>query len=402
VVTAAGNRGHNAKGEAQYGGIVAPSNAPWVLTVGASSTEGTLTRRDDVMADYSSAGPTATDFLAKPDLVAPGTGTVSLASQGSTLAALKAASLLDGTLPLGFKPYLSMSGTSMAAPVVTGTVALMLQANPTLTPNLIKAILQYTAEQYDAYNTLQEGGGFLNTLGAVRLASFYRANKVGARMPTQGVWSQKIVWGNHRLAGGYLNPKGNAWATGVVWGAATGMNGDDNIVWGTTCGASCDNIVWGTGDTDNIVWGTGGEDNIVWGTSDDNIVWGTSDDNIVWGTSGDGDNIVWGTSDDNIVWGTDCGGSDCDNIVWGTADNDNIVWGTASGDDNIVWGTSEDNIVWGTSDGDNIVWGTSGEDNIVWGTGDGPGSDTFSDRAGEAIPDPAIEFGDVRVGSGGL
>ena len=43
-------------------------------------------------------------------------------------------------------PYLSLSGTSMAAPVVTGTVALMLQANPNLTPNLVKAILQYTAQ----------------------------------------------------------------------------------------------------------------------------------------------------------------------------------------------------------------------------------------------------------------
>ena len=37
----------------------------------------------------------------------------------------------------------------MAAPVVTGTVALMLQANPPLTPNLVKAILQYTAQAYD-------------------------------------------------------------------------------------------------------------------------------------------------------------------------------------------------------------------------------------------------------------
>ena len=61
----------------------------------------------------------------------------------------------------------------MAAPVVSGTVALMLQANPNLTPNLIKAILQYTAQQYPGYNTLRQGAGFLNTLGAVRLAKFY-------------------------------------------------------------------------------------------------------------------------------------------------------------------------------------------------------------------------------------
>jgi serine protease AprX len=58
VVTAAGNNGTNALGAEQYGGITAPGNAPWVLTVGASSTMGTLTRTDDTLADYSSRGPT--------------------------------------------------------------------------------------------------------------------------------------------------------------------------------------------------------------------------------------------------------------------------------------------------------------------------------------------------------
>src|SRR6185295_18828069 len=84
VVAAAGNRGEDADGHLQYGGITAPGNAPWVLTVGASSTMGTLTRADDTMANYSSSGPTFLDFAAKPDLVAPGTGTVSLAVPGST------------------------------------------------------------------------------------------------------------------------------------------------------------------------------------------------------------------------------------------------------------------------------------------------------------------------------
>ena len=56
----------------------------------------------------------------------------------------------------------------MAAPVVSGTVALMLQANPSLTPNMVKAILQYTAQIVSAYNALTQGAGFLNAQGAVR------------------------------------------------------------------------------------------------------------------------------------------------------------------------------------------------------------------------------------------
>ena len=97
VVTAAGNLGKNADGQAQYGGITAPGNAPWVLTVGAHSHEGTVVRSDDVMAGYSSRGPTAIDFQAKPDLVAPGTGIVSLSSASSTMYYGKPEYLLSGS-----------------------------------------------------------------------------------------------------------------------------------------------------------------------------------------------------------------------------------------------------------------------------------------------------------------
>jgi hypothetical protein len=314
------------------------------------------------MADYSSSGPTFIDFAAKPDLVAPGTGTISLAVPGSTFYATKAQYLVSGGRPLGSIPYLALSGTSMAAPVVSGTVALMLQANPALTPNLIKAILQYTAQVYPGYSALREGAGFLNTLGAVRLAKFYATARPGDRMPVQKVWSRQIIWGNHRLTGGVIKPTGNAWATNIVWGTAlTLMSAGDNIVWGTMDAS------------DNIVWGTAADDNIVWGTE-----------------AADLNNIVWGTAfADNIVWGTDCGGADCANVVWGTADLlDNIVWGTALATDNIVWGTSLDaaNIVWGTSADADVTWGSDTPDAVVY-----PAEDT------EVPPDVTLEFGDIIV-----
>ena len=403
VVSAAGNLGKR-NGQTVYGGITSPGNAPWVLTVGADSHQGTITRTDDVITDYSSRGPTAIDFNAKPDVVAPGSGIVSLSVPGSLLYTLHPTYLLSGSLLLGQKPYLSLTGTSMSAPMVTGTVALMMQANPNLTPNLAKAIIEYTAQNY-GYGTLTQGAGFLNTEGAVKLAAYLYTAQPGSIYPSNPAWGRRIIWGNKKVTSGVIKPQGSAWALNVVWGSMNDGEGD-NIVWGTHCQfAECDNIVWGTTAME--------QDNIVWGTFDgegDNIVWGTND--------GEADNIVWGTACadaecDNIVWGTECGGADCDNIVWGTAcaddECDNIVWGTAcDGDaecDNIVWGNAScgdgecDNIVWGTQcepgdwECENIVWGTTcgdGEcDNIVWGTADLEAPPIFDD------PDMPSVFDDV-------
>jgi serine protease AprX len=375
VVAAAGNLGRNAQGQQQYGGIIAPGNAPWVLTVGASSTEGTVVTHDDVVTGYSSLGPTRGDYLAKPDLVAPGQGVLSLSVPGSTLYQADQAFLVSGSSKTGYPPYLSLSGTSMATPQVSGAVALMLQANPLLTPNLVKAILQYTARREPEYPVLQQGAGFLNVLGAVSLSRFYFENRAGSTMPVEAGWSRHIVWGNHEISGGYLNPLANAWATNIVWGqtlvkadasAVASAASVDNIVWGVLCGGdNCSNIVWGVADV------TGS--NIVWGVAD-NIVWGvTTADNIVWGVSGP-ENIVWGVSGgetENIVWGVACGGDNCANIVWGVQTADNIVWGVVDPNANIVWGVA-DNIVWGVlNDNGNIVWGVAdANNNIVWGVAD--------------------------------
>ena len=370
VVAAAGNDGQDANGNKLWGGIAAPGNAPWVLTVGASSTQGTFTRSDDVLASFSSRGPTPIDFTAKPDLAASGVGTVSTASPGSTFYADYPQYRVAGEIDTAVSPYFVLSGTSQAAPVVSGTVALMLQANPNLTPNLVKAILEFTAQPYDGYQALEQGAGFLNSLGAVRLAQFFADAQPGDPVPVEPIWSGHIIWGNYEVSGGLILPGANAWNLGVEWGSARtqGSEGDD-ITWGAI---ARDNIVGGTSGRNNIVWGTSGRNNIVWGTSGRN--------NIVWGTSGR-NNIVWGTNGrNNIVWGTECGGADCPaGIVWGAAGRNNIVWGTgspdgsiawdASGRSNIVWGTSgRSNIVWGTIVRDNIVWGTSGRSNIVWGT----------------------------------
>jgi serine protease AprX len=329
VVAAAGNNGRSPEGRVHYGGTSAPGNAPWVLTVGASSHMGNTRRRDDTIAAFSSRGPGAFDYGAKPDVVAPGVGIESLSDPASAFYTSKAPYLMAGTVPTSYLPYLSLSGTSMATPVVSGTIALMLQANPALTPNLIKAILQYTAQKYPGYDPLTQGAGFLNAKGAVTLAKFFAAPSSG--YPSSPEWTARLIWGNYQIGGGRITADANAWSTSVTWGAATTLTGQ-NIDWGvicvlgncstgggtwvrwqTTClNSTCSNVTWGQGSSENVVWGS------TCGGANCSTPWSLGDSGYPIPGDTDGAAVVWGTTDDDpaVVWGTDCTDTSCEPVIW--------------------------------------------------------------------------------------
>src|SRR4029453_9063872 len=114
------------------------------ITVGALETYNTVTRGDDIVAWYSFRGPTWYDGFQKPDLVAPGTHLVSDVPTSSRLARTYPLGLMTTS---GTTTLMKLSGTSMAAGVVSGTVWLMLEASrenhpgTRLTPHAIKAML---------------------------------------------------------------------------------------------------------------------------------------------------------------------------------------------------------------------------------------------------------------------
>ena len=128
VVAAAGNHGATAAA-ANY----APGNDPYVISVGAADDQGTASTTDDVPATWSSVGLTQ-DGFAKPEIMAPGARIVSNLAPGSAFTSMCPACVVSGS-------YIRASGTSMAAPIVSGAVALMLQHRPSLTPDQVKAQL---------------------------------------------------------------------------------------------------------------------------------------------------------------------------------------------------------------------------------------------------------------------
>ena len=136
---------------------------------------------------------------------------------------------------LGSKPYLSLSGTSMAAPVVDRhrRADAAGQPEPDAEPDQGDPAVHRAG--LSGLQPAAQGAGFLNTNGAVRLAQVLREPAAPATaMPIQTVWSRHIIWGNHTLQRGFIKPTANAWANGVVWGSAKTLGADgDNIVWGT-------------------------------------------------------------------------------------------------------------------------------------------------------------------------
>jgi serine protease AprX len=270
VVVAAGNQGRNNDyGTNGYGMIAAPGNDPYAITVGAMNSMNTSLKEDDTIASYSSKGPSLVDHVIKPDLVAPGNRVASLLASNSKLDTRfpqnEVSPLAYGYSVGSSKQYFVLSGTSMATPVVSGAAALMLQKDPTLTPDAVKARLMRTADksfpavsqvvvngvltdyQYDIFTV---GAGYLNipnamastdaTLGtalspvAVRDAS----GSVSLVADASSVWSNSVIWGSSVVWGNtLLSGSSVIWGSSVVWGNST-LDGC-SVIWGSS-------VVWGS------------------------------------------------------------------------------------------------------------------------------------------------------------
>jgi len=215
VVVSSGNAGANA--------VYPPANDPFVITVGATDDKGTSSLSDDAVASFSAYG--TPNGFSKPDLVAPGKDIVSLlSSDDNNLGSSHPANRVDG--PDGSR-YFRMSGTSMAAPMVSGAAALLLQDEPNLTPDQVKYRLTATANKsWWGYNAAKAGAGCLDIYAAVSGTTTQSANI--------GITASQLLWTG---------------STPVAWGS---------VQWGS--------VQWGSVQWGSVQWGSVQWGSVQWGS----------------------------------------------------------------------------------------------------------------------------------------
>jgi serine protease AprX len=263
VVTAAGNYGVNGQ---PSGVLYAPGNDPFVITVGADDTSGSVSTNDDMAAPWSSYGYTI-DGFSKPDIAAPGRYMIGPVPPTSTLAVTRPASV---TAP----GYIQLSGTSFAAPVVSGAAAYMLALHPSWTPDQVKGAFMLTAKPTPSAAPLSEGVGLLNAAAASSVASPPNPNlALNAFVTPDPVTGARAFdaasWGSAARA--------NASWGSASWGSAS---------WGS---ASWGSASWGSASWNAASWGSASWGTASWGSSSwGSASWGSAS----WGSTATADNAA--------------------------------------------------------------------------------------------------------------
>jgi serine protease AprX len=182
VVVAAGNSGP------QSGTITKPADDPVVLTVGAYDDKQNTSDSDDGVTSWSSKGPTA-QGVTKPDIVAPGRTLVSARAFGSTIEKENPKALISPS-------YIKGSGTSQAAALTSGLVALLLAKRPELTPDQVKHLLKSTANPMGTTSANTQGAGRVRLDAALTASA---ANAPAQATPATGLGSLEASRGGRNV-----------------------------------------------------------------------------------------------------------------------------------------------------------------------------------------------------------
>ena len=274
VIVSAGNAGPF------NGTILSPGDDPLAITVGALDDLAQPAVSHDVMATFSSVGPTNPDGWFKPDLVTSGRSVVSLAAPGSTIYKAHPSAIIGTGNFVG-------SGTSLSTAVTSGAAALLLRAQPGLTPNQVKAALLAGTNRGPVGNPVVDGHGALNVYNSLNNAPLSLTQTpsalsvpMGALVDVSTTWSvsswdpanwSSTSWNGSQGGAGNPTWDGTAW-DGTAW---------DGTAWD---GTAWDGTAWDGTAWDGTAWDGTAWDGTAWdGTAWDGTAWdGTAWDGSAW------------------------------------------------------------------------------------------------------------------------
>jgi len=277
VVAASGNNGPAPNTTAT------PGIDPYAITIGATDDAGTADTSDDSFAPFSAWG--SADSNAKPDVVAPGRRIVSIRVPGSAIDTL----FPNRVVVAGNgATYLRLSGTSMATAVASGTVALLLDQSPGLTPDQVKAAFVATARAYGPNGAapvpdpIADGSGLIDVSAAARSVAG-TSTMPSTQQITTTVTGTSVVRHAARPADAVarslfplLSRLPLLWKDptlgGIDWNALTW----DSVAW--------DSVAWDNYDWDSVAWDSVAWDSVAW----DSVAW----DSVAW------DSVAW----DSVAW----------------------------------------------------------------------------------------------------
>jgi serine protease AprX len=310
TVVSAGNLGKTADYSEIWGGISSPGTEPSVITVGAVNTQGTATHTDDVATSYSSRGYSIPDQLFKPDLVAPGNLIPSTVRSDTYLRDSYPELAVDTS-------HMYLSGSSMATAFVTGSVALMLEANQDLSPTQVKTLLLLSAVKMTDPHMFEQGNGFLNSYTAVKLAEQMDVTNETLLAAVSPTWilngldgpeevaaGGAFVWDDRIFYSDLVDVTGSFWGEGVIW--ADNLFDPGSVIW-------TDNFF----DPGSVIW-SDFFDSVIWADFFDGVIWADFFDSVIWADFFD--SVIWADFFDGVIWADDF--FDPDGVIWA----DSVIW----------------------------------------------------------------------------
>jgi serine protease AprX len=245
VVVSGGNEGQS------VGRLTDPAMDPYVIAVGASASSTVGGWSNPTVAPFSSSGSASRHV----DLVAPGTSIASLRNPGSYIDANYPSGLVAGDAS---GRLFRGSGTSQAAAVVSGAVALLEQEDPAITPDQVKQALVSTANPMWGVSAADAGAGELNVAAASQKVQLAAISKLNAALVFGGstqTFAKATGTGSIDAArgGNYLvDPTNGAVLSGEIDVQGQPWNG---AAWDA---ASANGTAWTAGSWDGATWtGTG-------------------------------------------------------------------------------------------------------------------------------------------------